>query len=96
MEESQHHLYGACEASKGNFVGHNFWFIFWNRLEKWIIFTGTISKSLWSQQEALCVHRRYPEFSIFSEILLLRCLCKLQIHPKKILARTNKACKARR
>ena len=48
MEKNQHHLYIVCEASKGNFVVHIFWYLFWNCLEKWIpfIFTGTISQFL--------------------------------------------------
>ena len=36
MEENQHHLYNVCKASKGNFVVHNFWFLCWSFLEKWI------------------------------------------------------------
>ena len=36
MEENQYHLNIVCEASKGNFVVHNFWFVSRNCLEKWI------------------------------------------------------------
>ena len=36
MEENQHHLYISCVACKGNFVVPNFWYLFWNCLEKWI------------------------------------------------------------
>ena len=36
MDETQHHLYNVCKASKGNFVVHNFWFLCWSFLEKWI------------------------------------------------------------
>ena len=36
MEVNQNHLYIVCEACKYIFVVPNFWFHFWNCLEKWI------------------------------------------------------------
>ena len=36
LEENQHHLYIACNNSRGNFVVPNFWFHFWKSVEKWI------------------------------------------------------------
>ena len=80
VEENHHHLYIACEASTGNFVVPNFWFLFWNCLEKWIhLFLPERFANFWGfdrwcpqNHETLCsVHRRYPTILIFSEILLL-------------------------
>ena len=69
MEENQHHLYIGCEASKSNFVVPNFWFLFWNCLEKWIhLFLQERFPSFWdlmwdlgiSRTMKHCVHRKYP------------------------------------
>ena len=77
------HLYIACEASKGNFVEVISDFFFETvQKNKFIYFyrrNFQISRDLIEgsfRTMKHCAHRRYPTISIFSEILLLRCLCK--------------------
>ena len=57
--------------------------LFWYYLEKIIhLFLPERFPNFWGLNRRSfrtlkdCVHRRYPKFSIFSEILLLCCLCK--------------------
>ena len=83
MEENQHHLYLTCEVCEGNFVAtvSDFFFgtvqrnefIYFYRND-FPIFVALIGRAFRTVTQ--CVHRRYPKFSIFSESLLLYCLCK--------------------
>ena len=86
MQENQYHLCMLLTKPPRAILRYtvsNFFFFFWNSQKNefiyfyrndFLIFGALVGGAFRTMRE--CVNKRYPEFSIFSQNLLLCCLCK--------------------